>query len=87
MAIPKYSLRRVEYTRVELQILDNKGNRLYYVEPEKNNGSIITRKGDKETMKVLEAPRLLTETEARLMDLPFEGEKPPQASPDEFDDD
>jgi hypothetical protein len=81
MAIPKYSLRRVVYTRVELQIINNMGNRLSYVDPEKNNGEIYDRKLQPETIKVLESPRLLTETEAELMGLPFEGERIMQAEP------
>lgn len=74
--MPKYSIRRVQYTREEIQVIDNKGNRLNYVDPERNNGEIMDRKViGKEGIKILMGARLLTEDEAALMNLPFEGER------------
>ena len=77
---PRYYIRRVQYIREEFQIIDAEGNQPNYVNVDSDNiskrGSLHARKAiGPEEIKILEGLRLLTESEAGLMNLPFEGDR------------
>lgn len=79
---PEYYVRKVIYTREEYQVIKANGNQKAYADPhDKHGAEFHTRRAAPEKMEVVEPMRLLTESEAGILGLPYEGERPPTAAP------
>lgn len=72
---PEFYIRRVQYVREEYQVIKSLGNQKAYIDPVNGKGDYHTRQASLEQMEILEPLRLLTESEAGILGLPFEGER------------
>ncbi len=86
---PQYYVRRVRLTHEEVHLIDAKGNTKAYVDPElPGRGEVIKRVLGVEKIETIEGPRILTEGEAMLMGVPYEGDiiraSVPEGNPDPY---